>query len=163
MTAPGGENNCVVTKRVCGQQTDVSFILERPRYHTCSVVAAHKCCGNADHRLGCIDDTGSLADACTHSRQVLNTSCGTDRWLVFVKYGRQFSAGAMMALLIIVTVSRPALGPTIPPMQWVPEVLTPGLKRPGRETDHSPPSSAEVNAWSYTSVPPIRLHGVVLN
>jgi hypothetical protein len=30
----------------------------------------------------------------------------------------------------------------------------PGVKRPGREADHSPPSSAEVkNAWSYTSTP----------
>jgi hypothetical protein len=29
-----------------------------------------------------------------------------------------------------------------------------GVKRPGREADHSPPSSAEVkNAWSYTSTP----------
>jgi hypothetical protein len=38
-----------------------------------------------------------------------------------------------------------------------------GVKRPGREADQSPPSSAEVkNAWSYTSAPPIRLHGVVL-
>jgi hypothetical protein len=34
---------------------------------------------------------------------------------------------------------------------------------PGGEADHSPPSSAEVkNAWSYSSTPPIRLHGVVL-
>jgi hypothetical protein len=33
-----------------------------------------------------------------------------------------------------------------------------------READHSPPFSAEVkNAWSYTSTPPIRLHGVVLS
>jgi hypothetical protein len=39
----------------------------------------------------------------------------------------------------------------------------PGEKRPEREADHSPPSSAEVkNAWSYTSTPPIHLHGVVL-
>jgi hypothetical protein len=38
-----------------------------------------------------------------------------------------------------------------------------GVKRPGREVYHSPPSSAEVkNAWSYTFTPPIRLHGVVL-
>jgi hypothetical protein len=30
----------------------------------------------------------------------------------------------------------------------------PGVKRPGREADHSHPSSAEVkNAWSYTSIP----------
>jgi hypothetical protein len=35
--------------------------------------------------------------------------------------------------------SRPALGPTQPPMQRVPEV-----KRPRRGTDHSPPTSAEV-------------------
>jgi hypothetical protein len=38
-----------------------------------------------------------------------------------------------------------------------------GVKWPGREADHSPhlvPRSK--NAWSYTSTPPIRLHGVVL-
>jgi hypothetical protein len=39
-----------------------------------------------------------------------------------------------------------------------------GVKRPGREADHSPPSSAEVkNAWRYTSTPPIRLHSVALS
>jgi hypothetical protein len=37
-----------------------------------------------------------------------------------------------------------------------------GVNLPGREADHSPPSSAEVkNAWSYTSTPPLRLHGVM--
>jgi hypothetical protein len=50
--------------------------------------------------------------------------------------------------------SRPALGLTQPPIQWIPGALSLGLKRPGREADHSPPSSAEVkNAWSYTSTP----------
>jgi hypothetical protein len=40
----------------------------------------------------------------------------------------------------------------------------PGVKRPEREADHSPPSSAEVkNAWSYTTASPIRLHGVMLS
>jgi len=44
----------------------------------------------------------------------------------------------------------------------VPSVLSAGLKRPERESNQSPPSSAEVNnAWSYISTPPIRLHGVV--
>jgi len=39
-----------------------------------------------------------------------------------------------------------------------------GVKRPVRETDHSPPSSAEIkNAWSYTPTSPTRLHGVVLS
>jgi hypothetical protein len=62
------------------------------------------------------------------------------------------------------TVSRMALGPTQPPIQWVPGALSLGIKRPGREADHSPPSSAEVkNAWSYTSTPPLRLYGVVLS
>jgi hypothetical protein len=33
----------------------------------------------------------------------------------------------------------------------------PGVKRPGREADHSPLSSAEVkSAWSYTSTTPSR-------
>jgi hypothetical protein len=43
-------------------------------------------------------------------------------------------------------------------------VSFPGVKRPGREADYSPPSSAKVkNGWSYTSTPPIRLQGVVLS
>jgi hypothetical protein len=39
---------------------------------------------------------------------------------------------------------RPALGPTKPPIQWVPGALSPGVERPGRQADHSPPASAEV-------------------
>jgi hypothetical protein len=42
-----------------------------------------------------------------------------------------------------------------PPIQWVPGTLSPGVKRPGREADHLPPTSAEVkNTWMYTSTPP---------
>jgi hypothetical protein len=63
----------------------------------------------------------------------------------------------------LATSSRPALGPTQPPAQWVPGVLSSGVKRPRHEADHSSPLNAEVNAWSYTSGPSIRLHGVVLN
>jgi hypothetical protein len=39
--------------------------------------------------------------------------------------------------------SRPALGPTQPPVQWVPGHSW-GVKRPGRGVDHPPPSSARV-------------------
>jgi hypothetical protein len=60
--------------------------------------------------------------------------------------------------------SRLALGSTQPPIQWIPGALFAGIKRPVREADHSPPTSAEVEkAWVYTSTPPILLHGVVLN
>jgi hypothetical protein len=37
-----------------------------------------------------------------------------------------------------------------------------GVKRPGREADHSHPVPRSKNAWSYTSTLPIRLHGLVL-
>jgi len=48
---------------------------------------------------------------------------------------------------------------TQPPTWWVP-----GLKRQGREVDHSLPSNAEVkNAWRCTSTPPTRIDGVVIN
>jgi len=51
-------------------------------------------------------------------------------------------------------VSRPAMGPTQPPIQRGPEALSLGVKRAGREADHSPQSSAEVkNKWRYTSTP----------
>jgi hypothetical protein len=40
--------------------------------------------------------------------------------------------------------SRQLWGPLQPPTQWVLGVLSPGVKRPGREADHSPPTNAEV-------------------
>jgi hypothetical protein len=53
---------------------------------------------------------------------------------------------------------------TQPPIQSVQAALFLGVTRPGREADHSPSSSANVkNVWSYTSIPLIRLHGVVLS
>jgi len=54
--------------------------------------------------------------------------------------------------LLTTASSRPALEPTQPPMQWVQGTLSPGVKRSGRNADHSPPSSAVVkNAWSFIS------------
>jgi hypothetical protein len=42
----------------------------------------------------------------------------------------------------------------VPPIQWVPGDLSPELKRPGREADHSPPTSPQVKkTWTYTSTP----------
>jgi hypothetical protein len=59
-----------------------------------------------------------------------------------------------VGIFVFTTASRTALGPTQPPIQWVPAVLSLGVQRLGREAEHSPPSSAEVkNVWSYTSTP----------
>jgi hypothetical protein len=49
-----------------------------------------------------------------------------------------------MGFCLFTIASRPALGPTQPPTQWVLGALTSGIKRLGREADHSPPSNAEV-------------------
>jgi hypothetical protein len=41
------------------------------------------------------------------------------------------------------------------PTEWVPGVLSPVVKRPEREADQSPPTSAEMNkTWICTSTPP---------
>jgi hypothetical protein len=50
--------------------------------------------------------------------------------------------------------SRLALGCTQYTFQWVLGALSPGIKRPGREVDHSFTSSDKVkNEWSYTYMP----------
>jgi hypothetical protein len=74
------------------------------------------------------------------------------------KFKKKIPYRVTVRIFLFIAASRPVLGPTQTPIQWVSWV-----KRPGREADHSLPSSAEVNEWSYTSTPSIRLHGVVLN
>jgi hypothetical protein len=51
--------------------------------------------------------------------------------------------------------SRPALGFTQPPIQWVPEAMSPGVKRQRSDDDHSPPASAAFKkTWIHASTPP---------
>jgi hypothetical protein len=54
-----------------------------------------------------------------------------------------FDSWRGLGIFLFITASRTALGPTQPPIQWVPGVLSLVVKRPGREADHSSPSSAE--------------------
>jgi len=69
-----------------------------------------------------------------------------------------------LEIFLFTTASRPVLGPTQPHAQGVQGALSLRVKRPGNEADHSRPSSVKVkNAWSRTSSPPIRLHGVMLS
>jgi hypothetical protein len=49
-----------------------------------------------------------------------------------------------LGIFIFTSASRTALGPTQPPIQFVPGALSLGAKRLWREANHSPPSSAEV-------------------
>jgi hypothetical protein len=49
------------------------------------------------------------------------------------------------------------------PTQRVLGALSQGVKGPGREANHSPPSSAEVNYGEAIPPLPMSLHGIVLN
>jgi hypothetical protein len=57
--------------------------------------------------------------------------------------GRGSTPGRCKVFLFSI-VSRPAVGPTKPPSQWVPVALSPRIKRQGLKADHPPPSSGEV-------------------
>jgi hypothetical protein len=61
------------------------------------------------------------------------TGCGLD--------GRGSSPDRVKIFLFL-TMSIQALRPTQPPIQWVPGAISLGVKQPGHEADHSPPSSA---------------------
>jgi hypothetical protein len=65
----------------------------------------------------------------------------------------EFDSQQGQEILLYSTASRPALGLT-QPIPWVLGVLSSEAKRPGREADHSPPSTAEIKMWSDTFTPP---------
>jgi hypothetical protein len=58
----------------------------------------------------------------------------------------------------------PALQPTQAPIHQVTGTLSPGIKQPESEADHSPPSSTKAeNVGAISPIPATRLHGMVLN
>jgi len=84
-------------------------------------------------------------------------------WAVSWMTGVQFLAGSMMGFFLLATMSIPALGPIQSPIQWVPGVPSPGVKRLGCEADHSSPSTAEVKNGGAIPASLHCLHGTVLN
>jgi hypothetical protein len=66
---------------------------------------------------------------------------------------RGFESRQWLGIFLFTAASRPALGPTQPPIQWVPWALSFGVKGPTCKAEHPPPSRAVKNAWSYTSTP----------
>jgi hypothetical protein len=66
-------------------------------------------------------------------------------WVSVLDEGKHF--------FLFSTASRQVLGPTEAPIQWVPGVLSPGIKRPGREAEHSSQCSADVKNGG--AIPPL--------
>jgi hypothetical protein len=107
-----------------------------------------------------------LPAICTNTLRKPRDSPVVQRWATGWMIGRGggFEYRQGLEIFLFDTMSRPALEPTQPPNQGVPGALSLGVKRPGCEANHSPPSSAKVNnVWRYISTPPIRLHGVVFS
>jgi hypothetical protein len=76
---------------------------------------------------------------------VMNVTSRDSSVGIALDYGLDDRRG--LGIFLFTTASRTALEPTQPPIQWVPGAISLGLKRPGREADHSPPRSAEVKEW----------------
>jgi hypothetical protein len=50
-----------------------------------------------------------------------------------------FKSWQGLGIFLITTISITVMGPTQPPIQWVPGALSLGVKWPRHEADHSPP------------------------
>jgi hypothetical protein len=90
----------------------------------------------------------------------LQSEPGSSVSIVLLRAGRPGDRGSIPGrgerIFPLASVSRPALGPTQPPVQWVPGVLSPGVKRGRRVTltthPHLVPRS--IMSRSYASSPP---------
>jgi hypothetical protein len=115
----------------------------------CGVIYSFRCRPSNDNICGfsvCLTDgttplfhmSTSKQYLCLQNRQLSKYS----DWLRAGRpRGRSSSPGRVKNFLFS-TSSKPALESTQPRVQWVQEAISPGVKRPGREDDHSPPTSA---------------------
>jgi hypothetical protein len=88
--------------------------------------------GNCQLRTSLIDETGIIQYQLSQYSDGLRAT------------GSGFDSRQGNEIFVYSTASRPALGPTQPPIQWVPGNRLVGVKWPERESNHSPPSTAEV-------------------
>jgi hypothetical protein len=77
---------------------------------------------------------------------VVENSGSEDRAVIAVSIATGYGLDSRQGREIFLnfTESRPTLGPTKPPIQYVPGALSPGLMRPEYKADHSLPNSAQV-------------------
>jgi hypothetical protein len=65
------------------------------------------------------------------------------------------SRGRVKNFLFSTSSRRALYGSAQPPIQWVPRNFSPGVRRSGRETGHSPPANVEnKEMWIYTYTAP---------
>jgi hypothetical protein len=81
----------------------------------------------------------------THIQIGSRGSSVVQRWATSWMIGG-FESRQGLVMFLLTTASIPALGTTQSNIQWVPGALSLELKQPGRETNHSPPSTASM-AW----------------
>jgi hypothetical protein len=88
---------------------------------------------------------------------LFETGAGLAQWYsarLWAGWSWGFESRQEMWNFLFITASRPYLGPSQPPIQWVLGSLSMGMKRSELEAHHSPPSSAEVKTtWSYAPTP----------
>jgi hypothetical protein len=99
----------------------------------------------------------TLTDYLVHIFSPINATFGWhSRYSDWLRAGQpkgQISSPGRVKNFLFSTLSGPALDPTQPPVQWIPGALFPGVKQPGHEADHLPPTSAKVKKMNYTSTP----------
>jgi hypothetical protein len=83
-------------------------------------------------------------------------------WLYLSIRRPVFESWQELKIFHLATPSTQVLDPTHPPIQWVTGSLSLGVKWPGHEVNHSPPSNAEVKEGVELNLHSlIRVHSVV--
>jgi len=79
---------------------------------------------------------GELWEFSPHYHHVRSRGCSVSI-VTKLRAGRpEFGSRQVQGLFLLITASRPALGPSQHPTRWVSAAPSPELKLPGRESDH---------------------------